>query len=257
MIVYGAYVSHGSPEILLHDDDPWIATFRRIGESVRELDLETLVMISPHFFSSSSDGFLIPTQETLVNVKDYYGFPEELYRFNYQFKNDLELVNGLLELASSHSVKLKPITGWGLDHGSWVPLKFMDVMDRKFVTVSVNDSSPESHMKLGGLIRDATGDRRVGIIATGSPTHRLDLLYFGVKRGVYEFDKLLMNIIEEGDLLRADELEGTREFKYSAPEGMNRPFYVLAGAIGNTKGRVIDYRVDIPGLSMLATEFRP
>ncbi|MDG6932391.1 MAG: dioxygenase [Nitrososphaerota archaeon] len=247
MIVYAAFVSHGSPEILLHEDDKWIDTFRKVGRSVKQADPETIIMISPHFFTNS-DLFLIPSQATLSSVQDYYGFPEELYQYNYTFKNDTDAVKEILKLAPEHGVEVTGIDGWGLDHGSWIPLKFMDVMDRKYVTMSVNRGAPERHIALGKLIARATQAKRVAVIATGSPTHS----FYGK---AFDFDKLLIKVIEEGKLSQAVSLESTSEYALSRPEGMNRPFYVLAGALNDIRGKIIDYQIYMPGLSMLAAEF--
>ncbi len=255
MLVYGAFVSHGSPEILLHNDDPWISAFKAIGRALRETHPETIVMVSPHSFTDFPK-FLLGGGSVLNSINDYYGFPEELYNFHYTFKNDLELVDNILRLAKAHAIEIAKDESLGLDHGSWIPLKFMEKMDGNFVTVSVNGSDPESHYILGRIIREASREKRVAIIATGSPTHRLDLLYFGLQRKIYEFDKKLMEIILSGRLSEVKLLEGTPEYNYSAPEGMNRTFYVLSGALGDIKGSIIDYSVVLPGLSMLAAEFK-
>lgn len=255
MIVYGAYVSHGSPEILMHDDDPWIEAFRKVGRGIMESRPETVVTISPHFFVPSNY-FLIPSSERLACMHDYYGFPAELYEIRCAFANDLEFVNSVLSAARDYGLNVMLTDKWGLDHGSWLPLRYMELDAVKFATISINSLPAQEHIKLGRLIREASQQKRVAVIATGSPTHRTDLMYFGLQKEAYEFDKKLIELIEGGQIEKVPSLEGTEEYRYSSPEGMMKPFYVLLGALGNRSGKVLAYDVPVAGLSMIAAEFK-
>ncbi|BDC17777.1 dioxygenase [Acidianus sp. HS-5] len=243
----GYFISHGSP-LLLIEDNKWKETLHNIGKKIREeLDPSTVIVISPHFFSWTGK-FLIETQEKLECIQDYYGFPEETYKYCYSAENDLNMVNKLLSTGL-----FTPDNNWGLDHGAWIPLYYMFPEGIKVVTISITDKSPEEHYKIGEAIGKVIDDKTI-IIGTGSPTHRLDLYYFNVTPKESKFDALLKDLLLRGDFEGIMKLENTKDWKASQPEGFLRPLYVVMGAIKPEKASVIDYSVPWPGVSMIAVE---
>ncbi|MDT7902281.1 MAG: dioxygenase [Acidianus sp.] len=244
----GYYISHGSP-LLLIEENKWKETLRNLGKKIRkEIGPEIAIIISPHFFSWNGK-FLIETQEKLECIQDYYGFPEETYKYCYSAENDTDTVNNLLSTGL-----FTPDNNWGLDHGAWIPLYYMFPEGIKVVAISINDRPVEEHYKLGEVIAKVVNKRAI-IIGTGSPTHRLDLYYFKVVPKESKFDTKLKDLLSKGDFDSIMKLEGTKEWKEAQPEGLLRPLYIVMGAVKPKKASIIDYSIPWPGVSMIAVEF--
>lgn len=195
--------------------------------------------------------------ERLECIQDYFGFPEELYKYCYETQNDVELVDKIVSEVENEGLIIEKIKDWGLDHGAWIPLFFMFQNKKvKAVTVSISSASPEHHYKLGEIISRAVSGKKVLFFATGSPTHRLDLFYFK-SSWRSRFDEILMDKIVKG---RFDEIINIRnlhpkEYISASPEGELKMLYILLGAEKPTKGEVIAYDTPWPGVSMLASYF--
>jgi len=250
--VEGVFVSHGSPTVLV-EDLPWRNTFRLLGRLLRErVDPEVVVVLSPHFRSPSKRHY-VEVGEVLECIQDYYGFPEELYEFCYSAVNDVELAKAVIRLAKSLGVPAEEDSGWGLDHGAWIPLYFMFPEGVKAVAVSISGGDFAQHYRLGEAVGDAVAElgRRAAVVATGSSTHRLDVYLRGGAVD-YAFDRALIKALEDGrfeDLLRLDSLPG---FGEAQPEGELKTLAILLGAVKPRRCEVVDYAVPWPGVSMLA-----
>ncbi len=252
----GYYISHGSPMILV-ENSPWKELWRRIGEEIRrEVNPEVIVVISPHFFSFNKK-FLVETQEELKCIQDYYGFPEELYKYCYSTNNDVELAKEIVKIGKEKGLEVEEDSSWGLDHGAWIPLMYMFPEKIKAVPVSITDRSIDYHMKLGEAISEAITrlKRRAVVIGTGSPTHRLDLYYIAKTPRQSLFDQILIEVLSSGKFEVLKGLEDTKEWFNAQPEGGLRPLFVVLGALKPTKAEIINYEVVAPGLSMIAVKF--
>ncbi|MCI2415155.1 MAG: dioxygenase [Candidatus Aramenus sp.] len=252
----GYFVSHGSPTILV-EDVKWKRTLASLGKEIKEkVNPEVVVVASPHFFTFS-DVHYVEVSEKLECIQDYYGFPDELYKFCYSAENDVGFARKIAELSHGKFVEDR---SWGLDHGAWIPLYYMFPEGGvKVVTVSINEGSPEEHYRLGEVIAKAVDvlGRRAVFLATGSPTHRFDLFYFKVEPRPSKFDLLLVDLLKQGkfeEIMRAKELY-PREWKGAMPEGELNTMYMLMGFVKPKRAEVIDFDVPWTGVSMLATAF--
>jgi aromatic ring-opening dioxygenase catalytic subunit (LigB family) len=236
-IVLTAYISHGAPTLLterskIHD------VYEDLGGALEGRGVDTVVISSPHYFSR--DRFEVESRECIPCIQDYLGFPQELYKFSYEARNNLNLVSEIL--VQSKSIGIEPMKSqlWGLDHGAWLPLHFMfPKRDVKVVPVSIADASPGDHFKFGAAIKSAVEkiDGTVAVIGTGSPLHRLDLIrygYYGEERFKpgESFDKELITIIRSGDFEKVQNIQNEFPslFRAAAPEGSLSPLYFALGA---------------------------
>ncbi|MEM4047051.1 MAG: dioxygenase [Metallosphaera sp.] len=250
----GLFVSHGSPTILT-ENVPWKDLMRKIGEDVRkEIKPDTIVVVSPHFISWSGK-HLVETQEKLECIQDYYGFPDELYKFCYSAENDVELAQRIINLGRESGVEIEGDTSWGLDHGAWIPLSFV-FPGIKVVTVSITEGTPEEHYKLGEIISRASEGRKVILLGTGSPTHRLDLFSLNVKPKQSKFDQILMDLIAKRRFKEILELPRTKEWVEAQPEGLLNPLYVTLGFSNPESAEILGYDLPWGGVSMLAVKFK-
>jgi len=267
-IVLTSYISHGAPTSLvertkIHD------VYESTGKVLKDEGVDTVVVSSPHYFSSSGqsghDGFEIESRENIPCIQDYYGFPEELYKFSYHAKNDLILISEIVKESRNRNVNVVEAASWGLDHGAWLPLYFMfPKQDIKVVPVSITSAGPEEHFRLGEAIKAAVRktEGNVAVFGTGSPVHRLDLVRYGYygedkfEPGV-RFDEKLIETLSTGDfdkILKVQQ-EYPSLFHSAAPEGKLSPLFVALGASEKNEfvGKTILHEFMYYGVSLIAT----
>ncbi|AWR96923.1 dioxygenase [Acidianus sulfidivorans JP7] len=253
---FGLFISHGSPTILI-ENNRWKITYRKIGDMIRQkYNPDTIIIASPHFISWSGIHY-IEQDEKLECIQDYYGFPDETYKYCYEASNDVELVD---EIVKESDGKIRGDNKWGLDHGAWIPLYYMFPENKpKIVTISITENSPDSHYQIGEIIRKSVDKigRNAIFMATGSPTHRLDLFYFKIQPKPTKFDVILMELIKTekfNEILHIKELY-PKEYQLASPEGDLSTLYMLLGYVKPKKAEILDYDTPWPGVSMLASSF--
>lgn len=257
-----SYMSHGAPTSLVERTGIH-AVYEKVGKLLTEHGVDTVVISSPHYFSNGR--FEVESREDIPCIQDYYGFPEELYEYSYEARNNIELVDGIVEAARTRGMDVLKSDSWGLDHGAWLPLYFMfPQRNVKVVPVSINSTGPEEHFKFGEEIKAAIEkvDGTFAVIGTGSPVHRLDLMRFGYYgEEKFEpgerFDERLIELIETGDPELILNVEGeTRSlFHIAAPEGGLNPLFIALGASDKNEfaGKTIVHEFMYYGVSLVAT----
>src|SRR5689334_24884229 len=132
------FVSHGSPMIAL-ENDPWGRALREFG--ARTPRPRAAIVVSGHFEEPAPVRVTAsPSPET---IHDFYGFPDALYAIRYPAPGDpalAERIAGLLNDAG-RAAALDPRRG--LDHGAWVPLRFLSP-DADVPVIEVSQPAPNS-----------------------------------------------------------------------------------------------------------------
>lgn len=158
---------------------------------------------------------------------------------------------------------------WGLDHGHWVPLLFLRPDARlPVVALSIGTGGPEEHRGFGEAVARAAASlgRRVAVVATGSPNHRLDGITWGEHHpdpAGEAFDRALIDRLLGG---RPDDVEGIerRLWEAAEPEGGLRPLFILLGALRSAEGaaggglsaELLGYERMFTSVSLLTMFFR-
>lgn len=225
--------------------------------------VDTVVISSPHYFSRS--GLEVESRERIPCIQDYYGFPDDLYRYSYEANNNTALGLRIIESARSKGLNVSSSESWGLDHGAWLPLYFMfPERNVKVVPVSIDSSDPETHFKFGEAIRDAIKEEKgtFAVIGTGSPVHRLDLVrygYYGDERFEpgEKFDEKLIEALSSGHFQRIIKIreDFPALFHAAAPEGRLNPLYVALGASEKNEyiGKTLLHDFMYYGVSLMVT----
>ena len=163
------FVSHGAPDMVMRPTAArkFLKRYRR--NLVRP---RTILVVSAHFTSRRDPA--IASDRLPSMIYDFHGFPDELYRIEYDAPGDPMAalrIAGLLREAG-----LAPVIrhGRGYDHGVWTPLMLLfPEADIPVVQLSVQPGAGLAHHLALGRALEPLPDEGVLIIGSGALTHNL------------------------------------------------------------------------------------
>jgi 4,5-DOPA dioxygenase extradiol len=162
------FLSHGSP---MHALDPGGAgtAWRAIADSLPKP--RAVLVASAHWETSLP---MLGGGERPETIHDFSGFPPALYQLQYAAPGSPALAQQVAEVlkAAGHAPSVNGCRG--LDHGAWVPLRWMyPEHDVPVVQISVQPSmGTEHHLHLGESLAQLADDG-VLVIGSGHVTHNL------------------------------------------------------------------------------------
>jgi 4,5-DOPA dioxygenase extradiol len=162
------FISHGSP---MHAAIPGAAgrAWAALGRSLPRP--RAILIASAHWETSLPMLSGNPKPQT---IHDFGGFPAELYQLRYPAPGAPELAAQAVGLLKNAEVAAGIDGCRGLDHGAWVPLKWMYPQhDVPVVQLSLQpELGAAHHMRLGRALAPLTRDG-VLVIGSGHTTHNL------------------------------------------------------------------------------------
>ena len=239
------FVSHGSPTLAL---DPG-STGPALAKLAASLPRPGAVLVaSAHWETPRPTVSAASRPET---IHDFGGFPQPLFEIQYPAPGAPAVAARARELlaASGFDTALDPERG--LDHGAWVPLRFMyPEADVPAAQVSIQPRlGPAHHFRLGAALAPLA-DEGVLILGSGSGTHNLREVRWRARENedvpawVQEFRAWLVDALARGDV------EALLDYRARAPHAVRNhptdehllPLYVALGAAGRdaTADRVHD-----------------
>ncbi|HEX2953307.1 MAG TPA: AmmeMemoRadiSam system protein A [Bacillota bacterium] len=211
MLLMGALTPH--PPIILpeigHDSTKEVEAtskaFQRLGEEIRQLEPETVVIFSPHG-PVFQDGMGIRGGERLAGDLSQFGAKQR-----WQWPNDRELAEAIAEEAVAEGIYTMVLSedtrrydvNPALDHGVLVPMSMLNLPNVSLVAMGMAFLPREELYAFGKAVAQAiekTG-RRTVVIASGDLSHCLKP---GAPSPYHpkgeEFDQTLVGLIREGRL---------------------------------------------------------
>src|SRR6476646_8602755 len=162
------FLSHGSP---MHAVSPGVVgdAWATLGHRIARPD--AIVIASAHWETSIPMVTGNPKPET---IHDFGGFPRELYALRYPAPGAPDLAARVVMLLKEAGVTAGVDGCRGLDHGAWVPLRWMyPDADVPVTQLSVQpELGTAHHLRLGQALA-ALADEGVLIIGSGHMTHNL------------------------------------------------------------------------------------
>jgi AmmeMemoRadiSam system protein A len=222
---------------------------KKIAKDIKEKNVDTIIIISPHGLVFS-DGIALVTEKEIEGDLSKFRAPQVKMKFNInKTLTDLIMVNSDERGIPTAPLDKSSIGNYGvnleLDHGALVPLYYVGKeKNYNLVHITYGLLSPLELYSFGMAINKAVkqSGNSVALIASGDLSHRLKL------SGPYsyspygkEFDSKLLKILEAGEMSKLLTLDN-KLIKEAGECGL-RSLYVLAGAMDGlkVKGQVLSY----------------
>ena len=211
-----------------------VCAYHEIGRRIAGLKPETIVLISPHQ-TMYADYFHISPGDHAEG--DFGQFRAGQVRMEADY--DTEFVENLRKLAEAGELPAgtEGERGRGLDHGTMVPLYFVNQYwkDYKLVRMGLSGLPLTDHYELGRRIKETSEilGRDIVLIASGDLSHRLSFDGpYGYKEEGPAYDSRIMEVMGNGDFGML--LEFSESFCEKAGECGHRAFTIMAGALDRT-----------------------
>ena len=232
-----ALIGHGSPMNTL-EQNRFTESWRRLGEAVPRP--RAVLVVSAHWYTNAT---VVTAMEEPRTIHDFYGFPEELFAFEYPAPGDPDVADLVVETVQPRWVG-QDRDSWGLDHGTWSVLAhlFPDA-DVPVVQMSINAVQPlEYHVDIGARLAPLL-DEGVLVLGSGNVVHNLRRIDWSTPAAGVDwnrrFDDAAFEVLQEepGDVLRLVEHP---DYQQAVPTPDHFiPLLYLAG-LASARGSSID-----------------
>jgi 4,5-DOPA dioxygenase extradiol len=254
------FISHGSPMQAIEATEASAAWTALAAALPRP---RAVLIASAHWETTLP---MLTGRERLDTIHDFGGFPEELYRVRYDAPGAPDVARRAQQLLREAGYTAAIDGCRGLDHGAWVPLKWM-YPDRDVPVVEISVQSElgaEHHLRVGEALAPLAAEG-VLIVGSGHVTHNLRD-WFASRRDPRALDYVPKFAQWLNERLTADDRAAVTNYRELAPSGARAhpteehflPLFVAWGAAGpGARAERFVAALDGPALAMDAYRFDP
>ncbi|MBI5615005.1 MAG: dioxygenase [Gammaproteobacteria bacterium] len=162
------FLSHGAPDLILHDL-PIRDFLAGLGAT---LPRPRAVLVASAHYTASIAG--VTAAGAPRTIHDFGGFDPSLYTMQYAAPGDPALAARIVALLEAARIPARLDEQWGFDHGAWIPLSLVyPTADLPVLELAVNPhAGAEYHLALGRALAPLR-DEGVLVIGSGAMTHNL------------------------------------------------------------------------------------
>lgn len=236
--------------------DKTIAAYKQIGESLKELAIDTLVIISPHGLTQDDSFTLNVSPEMSINLQDFGFIPQKTVLSGDSLLAD-QIKTGL-----RGEIPLQLISENTLDYGSAIPAYLFKSLIGEFKIIVITPAenlSLEEHLNFGKHLQEIlkSSDKKIAVLASSDLSHRLKRKSPGgySPKGA-KFDNKLIEYLSEPKTAAFNILKMDSKLIKEAGECGLKPILILLGILEGTpiKSRILSYQTDF-GIGYLSLEF--
>jgi 4,5-DOPA dioxygenase extradiol len=220
-----------------------------------------ILMVSAHWETSLP---MLTGATQLTTIHDFGGFPEALYKLRYDAPGSPGLAEEAAALLRDAGINLSINGCRGIDHGAWVPLRWMyPAVDVPVVQLSVQPGLDAAHHLQMGRALQPLVKSDVLVIGSGHVTHNLrDWMTSRETMQPLPYVAAFADWLER--TLASNDVDGLVQYREHAPGAARAhpteehflPLYVALGAAGSVVRSSRIYRgMEGAALSMDAYRF--
>jgi 4,5-DOPA dioxygenase extradiol len=176
MKIPAIFLSHGAPTLAVEqqsDTRAWAELAARLPRP------EAILVVSAHWDTAQP---VVSTASQPETIHDFFGFPRELYEQRYPAPGATQLAREVERRLQAAGFECGVDPARGLDHGAWVPLKWMyPDADIPVTQLSVQSQRGPRHHHSVGRALAGLGDENVLVLASGGIVHNLRDLEWHLK----------------------------------------------------------------------------
>ena len=212
-----------------------VEAYHRAAKRIASWKPDTVVVLSPHSIMYA-DYFHISPGSGAEGSFARFGAPQVKIKVSY----DREFVELLSQETEAREIPAGTLgeRDKRLDHGTMIPLWFLDhyYRDYQVVRIGLSGLPLSMHYTVGQCIKTVSGllGRRTAIIASGDLSHKLkEDGPYGFQAEGPQYDSRIMDVMGRGDF--GELFDFSEKFCSKAAECGHRSFVIMAGALDRLK----------------------